>query len=330
MVSVSVIIPVYMTEQFLPRCLDSLIAQSYRDFEVILVDDGSPDDCGRICDEYAVRDCRIKAIHQANAGVSAARNRGLAAAVGDFIVFVDSDDWVGPHYLSDLMSANADFVGHAFSVMDEDGIFVKNSLQYNDSMQLNSENIIALLNKGLLGYIFSKRFSRAIIQKFGIHFIEEINHTEDTLFVVDYLQHAKTAEFDDKTNYFYVRYNTRTTLSNNITLERLTMACTANSILCKKLFSADDPRAEQCFYSRISYNYVSYLDKIYLSEGNKKRWKYSIYRFFLKNEDFKRITVYEPNAIWKLSAQSRIIRALIQKNKWKLFLACVYYTLLGK
>ena len=91
---ISVIIPVYNVEKYLRRCLDSVIAQTYQNIEIICVDDGSIDESGRICDQYAVRDAHIKVIHQENQGLSAARNRGLDAAEGEYIAFVDSDDYI--------------------------------------------------------------------------------------------------------------------------------------------------------------------------------------------------------------------------------------------
>lgn len=91
---ISVIIPVYNVEQYLRRCLDSVVAQTYQNLEIICVDDGSVDHSGKICDQYAARDARIKVIHQENQGLSAARNRGLDAAEGEYIAFVDSDDYI--------------------------------------------------------------------------------------------------------------------------------------------------------------------------------------------------------------------------------------------
>lgn len=99
---ISIIVPVYKVEPYLRECIDSILAQTYRDFELILVDDGSPDRCGAICDEYAAQDSRIRVVHQENGGLSAARNTGLEIAAGDYITFVDSDDVVHPEYLSFL------------------------------------------------------------------------------------------------------------------------------------------------------------------------------------------------------------------------------------
>ena len=102
---ISVIVPVYRTEAYLPRCLDSLLSQDFEDFEILAVDDGSPDASGGILEEYAARDGRIKVIHRENGGVSAARNTGLDAVSGSYIAFVDSDDWVEPAFLSSMYLA---------------------------------------------------------------------------------------------------------------------------------------------------------------------------------------------------------------------------------
>lgn len=93
---ISVIVPVYKVEPYLRRCVDSILAQTYTNLEIILVDDGSPDDCGAICDEYAKKDSRIKVIHKENGGQGSARNCGLDVATGQYITFVDSDDWIDP------------------------------------------------------------------------------------------------------------------------------------------------------------------------------------------------------------------------------------------
>ena len=93
---ISIIVPVYNTEPYLPQCLDSILAQTYTDLEILLIDDGSTDRCGEICNQYAARDPRIRVFHTENRGLSAARNLGLDQAKGDYIGFVDSDDWIEP------------------------------------------------------------------------------------------------------------------------------------------------------------------------------------------------------------------------------------------
>lgn len=93
---ISIIIPVYKVEAYLPKCLDSVLQQTYKNLEIILIDDGSPDESGKICDEYSKKDERIKVIHKENAGVAQARNDGIEAATGAYISFIDSDDWISP------------------------------------------------------------------------------------------------------------------------------------------------------------------------------------------------------------------------------------------
>lgn len=105
---VSVILPVYGVEAYLPECVDSLLGQSYRHLEIILVDDASPDRCGAICDAYAAKDDRIRVIHKENGGAASARNAGLDAAAGELVCFVDSDDTVEPDYVQTLLEALGD------------------------------------------------------------------------------------------------------------------------------------------------------------------------------------------------------------------------------
>ena len=101
---VSIIIPIYKTEKYLHQCIDSVLNQDYSNLEIILVDDGSPDNCGLICDEYAEKDTRIKVLHKQNEGISAARNSGLDIAKGKFISFIDSDDYVSENYISIMLN----------------------------------------------------------------------------------------------------------------------------------------------------------------------------------------------------------------------------------
>lgn len=109
MSKISVVVPVYKVEPYLDRCVQSILNQSFRDFDLYLVDDGSPDNCGRLCDAWAEADSRIRVIHQQNGGLSAARNAGIAMALSEsdsqWITFVDSDDWIHPHMLSWLLQA---------------------------------------------------------------------------------------------------------------------------------------------------------------------------------------------------------------------------------
>ncbi|MBR3742911.1 MAG: glycosyltransferase family 2 protein [Clostridia bacterium] len=122
---ISVIVPVYQVERYLDRCISSILKQTYRDFELILVDDGSPDRCGEICDRWAEKDKRIRIIHKPHGGLSDARNAGIDHARGEYLSFVDSDDWAEPHMLETLYSlltrCGADMAIASYQIADEAG-----------------------------------------------------------------------------------------------------------------------------------------------------------------------------------------------------------------
>lgn len=110
---ISIIVPIYKVEQFIDKCIDSIVNQSYNNLEIILIDDGSPDRCPEICDEWAKKDSRIKVIHKENGGAASARNAGLEIATGDYIGFVDSDDWIDKdmyEFLIKQLPEDADFI----------------------------------------------------------------------------------------------------------------------------------------------------------------------------------------------------------------------------
>ncbi len=136
----SIIVPVYGVAKYLPKCVDSLLAQDISDYEIILVDDGSPDECPQICDEYSTKYSNIKVVHQANAGLSAARNSGISIAEGDYILLVDSDDYLQPNVLGALMKQverdNLDVLRFRYQNVRESGeVFVPHEgmkSNYND------------------------------------------------------------------------------------------------------------------------------------------------------------------------------------------------------
>lgn len=130
---ISVIVPIYNVEAYLPECIESILNQTYANFECILVDDGSPDRCGAICDEYAKRDSRIKVIHQPNRGVSEARNTGLDAANGQYISFVDSDDWIKPEMLEVLFE-----ITQKYQVQIADAIVLRGAEIQDDRIVVSS------------------------------------------------------------------------------------------------------------------------------------------------------------------------------------------------
>ena len=153
MVKYSIIVPVYKVEKVLPRCIDSILAQTITDFELILVDDGSPDNSGKICDEYASIDSRIIVIHQPNGGVSKARNTGLDIAKGEYIVFVDSDDTVTSDYLAVFDEESADLVVTGYKLIRETGDMDILEINKKHIAIIDVDAIIFMLKKSVLFYI---------------------------------------------------------------------------------------------------------------------------------------------------------------------------------
>lgn len=153
MPQISVIVPVYKVEAYLPACVESVLAQSFSDFELILVDDGSPDGCGTLCDAYAARDPRIRVIHQPNGGLSAARNAGMDIAAGRYLTFIDSDDYVAPDYL-ELLYRNAEGSGAELAVCrtrlfrDGQAPAAAPSAAEADSKLLSGREAVVLLYRG--------------------------------------------------------------------------------------------------------------------------------------------------------------------------------------
>lgn len=131
----SIIVPVYKVEKYLPKCIDSILAQSFNNFELILVEDGSPDNCGVICDRYALTDNRIIVIHQPNRGVSAARNAGLDVAKGKYIGFVDSDDWIEPkmyeYLINEMKTHDVDVTICGVNYYSQNGNYLRTGLTGN-------------------------------------------------------------------------------------------------------------------------------------------------------------------------------------------------------
>ena len=202
---ISVIIPVYNAEKWLSRCLNSLLKQSFKDFELILVNDGSTDGSGIICDSYSKADNRVRVIHKSNGGVSSARNLAIDSAKGEYITFCDADDEVLPGWLNDFIEGigDTDLCMQGFITVDLNGGNPKPRIprfyHWNDV----TEFLEHIMGAALLGYVYTKLFKRSIIQKHNLRFDEGIRFREDDLFVVNYLAHAYSCVSIDKSNYIY-------------------------------------------------------------------------------------------------------------------------------
>ena len=186
-VKLSIIVPVYKAEKYLPKCISSILEQSFKNFELLLIDDGSPDKCPAICDEYAKLDSRVKVIHQQNAGVSRARNRGLEFANGQWIGFVDSDDFIERTAYEQLIEVaelnDCDAAIMDFAYVDENGLNIPGKERtYGDMMLLDRKDLVGMqfdIPLSIRLVMFNKIFKREILE--GLFFFFFIKCAEDTL-----------------------------------------------------------------------------------------------------------------------------------------------------
>ena len=186
---ISIIVPVYKVEPYLRHCVDSILSQTVRNIEIILVDDGSPDNCGMICDDYATKDSRVKVIHQANAGVSSARNAGLDEAEGEWICFIDGDDWVDLDYLQNFSFEDeaADLFIQGYKELSIEGELIKIH-SFSTSGYLNPERLlIEAEQENIINSPCFKLFKKSIIIDNHIRFEKSISYGEDHIFSYEYL-----------------------------------------------------------------------------------------------------------------------------------------------
>ena len=211
MVRVSVIVPVYNVEPYLRQCVDSILNQTFTDFELLLVDDGSTDRSGAICDEYASLDARVKVFHTTNRGVSAARNLGIDEASAEWITFVDSDDWVERDYLKSFLKhkLSHDCIVYQGLMLDYQSISQNNKtfVQYEEVILKNEQLLTGIVQYRVLndGFIAAKLFNKNLIINNGIRFWEDISICEDLLFIQDYLSRVKEIQLCSSVLYHYVR-----------------------------------------------------------------------------------------------------------------------------
>lgn len=217
---ISVIVPVYKVEKHLSRCIDSILNQTFRDFELILIDDGSPDSSGKICDQYSNSDERVFAFHQENRGASASRNLGIEKSKGKYLLFVDSDDYLEPNYIETLYENRTDLTICGIIKENENGI-IFSSVEY-ESRQF--ENIIDygfLFKSSEIYSPYCKLFLSSLIKENNIMFPLGIQWGEDGVFIADYLEYVKSVKFLDYKGYHYVRNAGEKTLSTTLRLDVL-------------------------------------------------------------------------------------------------------------
>ena len=205
MPAISIIVPVYNTEKYLHRCIDSILAQTFTDFELILVDDGSRDGSGTICDEYAERDARIRVLHQKNSGVSAARNAALKIASGEYVLFCDSDDFVAANWARSLKKSMTDNPG-ALVVCD----YTSDEKCLSDGEESDCQGAVPkeisffeLYKAGKSAFLWNKIYELKTIQDNQLRFNESLSLSEDADFNARYCAKCRQILFIAYKLYFY-------------------------------------------------------------------------------------------------------------------------------
>ena len=208
---VSIIVPIYNAEKALNRCIDSILAQDYRNFELILMDDGSKDRSPQICDEYAAKDPRIRVIHKPNSGVSATRNAALDVARGEYIQFLDSDDWITPDatklFVRSAVQSGCDLVIADFYRVVGESLSHKGDIEKEGLLTREEYANFMMENPAdfYYGVLWNKLFRRDIIEKHHLRMDPEISWCEDFLFNLEYLRRSQTVYALQAPVYYYVK-----------------------------------------------------------------------------------------------------------------------------
>lgn len=193
---VSIIVPVYNAEKYLNRCIDSILSQTMADFELLLIDDGSKDESGHICDEYAENDARVRVFHKPNGGVSSARNLGLDNAKGEWITFVDADDVIRACFSDiDWNILSEDLICFpSYSIYDDSTVFL-NSIERRDGIYMPAKSFYCgILYEVVLRTTWSKLFKHSLID--DLRFNENIKIGEDQLYILQYLYKTKSIRYE--------------------------------------------------------------------------------------------------------------------------------------
>lgn len=333
MINVSIIVPIYNVEAYIERCLYSLINQTLQNIEIILVEDGSPDSCALICDKYAQQDSRIKVIHKKNEGLGFARNSGLAIAKGEYIAFVDSDDYVDLSMYESLYKEaiveNADVVfcrckkqigKNVWRISDditEKEIWSDTQVKtFMYDMIASAPNIKA--ERKYTMSVWHSIYNRTTISKYNLKFESERTIvSEDLPFQVDFLLHSKKVVYLPQAFYYYC-LNT-TSLSNSFKLQKFIGFKKLRLLLLSKLSSAEyQHRVDRLF---IGYCRIFLIDMLL----SNLRHKYKILNEILN--DVVWIDIKKEYKPVYLPFFSRIFyKAILSKNK----LALCYYAIIYK
>ena len=263
----SVIVPAYNCEKTIEKCIVSLLMQTVKEIEILIVDDGSTDSTGWICDSLAEQDRRVSVIHQENKGVSAARNAGIDSAEGQRILFVDSDDYVGPAYIEHLLG-EADLVIGGYVLEYPDGKKGKKAMlekeEFSTDDKVRTESCFL---KGYFNYVWAKSYKASLLKEKAIRFDPSIDIAEDTLFTCSFLTCCQSIQIVDSSDYHYIKQKSGTLSSRMVTQDMINEIERANELIfCRLAHCLGNSRAEKVTAGRVALLYRNYLQMFYGGE----------------------------------------------------------------
>lgn len=327
MIDLSIIIPVYNVSAYIEACLESILRQAPRDnIEIILIDDGSTDESGKICDQYARQHKCIKLVHQVNGGVSIARNTGIEMASGEWISFVDPDDYVSDDYISffrSIQDSDYDLVFFSFCYLSNSGVITNKQMeahQYVGRQSVQNGMYGLMRNKSnfeFLGYTVNKFFRSRIILQHQVRFIEKQSFREDELFTLDYCRHINSLSTNAPVLYIY------RDLSDSLSHKKIRTGevLTYTDTLLKHIDSYDDRRFKSMEYDRA----LHVLTNAYSPELSKEQKKsiqnrlsqivltYPAYLSHLRKTSFYR-AVFSMPRILSFAIMDRVLLKVYKQN----------------
>ena len=321
---VSIVVPIYKVEKYMHKCIDSIINQTYKKIEIILIDDGSPDNCGKICDDYAKKDSRIKAVHKENNGVSSARNLGIEISTGNWIAFIDSDDWIENDYIEQL-----------FSIANKDGSDIAlcgyNRINNNSIQTINVANgkieeynsydfLIKTLNpQTAFGLCHMKLIKKDCIQ--NLRFDENLVVGEDALFNMQLSKNIKKAVFYKKALYNY-RNNSNSVVKRYD--DNYAKKYMESMKKCKEYITSNytDSKIKQNYYNYVAYHVMLVSVNYCFHPENKNKHKikllkeicsYDIFKEGILNCNFENISLTRKVTLFTLKHKLYFLTGLICK-----------------
>lgn len=219
---ISVVVPIYNVEKYLDKCVSSIVNQSYTNLEIILVDDGSTDNSGKLCEKWIQEDERIRVIHKENGGLSSARNEGLKIAQGEYIVFVDSDDYIEKDIIKicyeQICTANVDLIIFGYRTLNEN---YKTILDYKfEEKEYNvfklNKDFYNMISNSSFGYVWNKMYKIKILKSNELIFNTEIDKREDLIFNLSLLKYIKKFKYINNIGYNYLQRSTSLLHSNSL------------------------------------------------------------------------------------------------------------------